>query len=252
MGINNKNNLEVAIGIKDKTLPLPGNQYLKARYNWIPEHGYVLLISTQRLKELESDLAVQSTCSQAVPKIPTALRKRRMLCFISARKGVITHVARSVVYYAAESGKDKLELWNVMPFAKPVRFAAIKAKLEGKQAWRAKQALIGGHISAAAFDLVMKALKHTDAGAFEIADGLIDHQSSPPDPTPTPIKTNWAYQRDAVVTSLEIARIPKEQLNIPPQLEGDTVPDMSSIFDDDGDVSSIEDFGLLPVFRTLG
>ena len=223
----------------------PGNQYLDARLPWVPEHGYVLSITTERLEELESDLAAQGTCSQAVPKIPVAMRRRWMLCFISVKKGYLTHVARSVVYYPAESGKDKLDIWNVMPFAKPVRMTAIKAKLQGRQAWRATQALGGGHVSAAAFELIMEALHQVDAKAFGIAEGLVNRRSPPPDPTPTRAKTNWAYQRDAVVTSLEIARIPKEQLKVSPQLDGDASAGATSIFDSDDDMTSLEDLVIL-------
>lgn len=226
-------------------MPLPGNQYLEARYPWVPEHGYVLLISAERLKELEIDLYAESTCSQAVPKIPTALRRRWMLCFISTKKGYLTHVARSVVYYPAESGKDKLDLWNVMPFTKPVRVAAIKAKLAGTQAWRAKQALLGGHISPSAFSLIMTALRQVDAAASKITEGLVDRRPPPPDPTPTRAKTNWAYQRDAVVTSLEIARIPRQQLTIPTQLGEDGAKGLTSIFDSEDDVTTIEDLAIL-------
>ncbi|RUV54183.1 hypothetical protein EOA85_25860 [Mesorhizobium sp. M5C.F.Ca.IN.020.29.1.1] len=224
-------------------MPPPGNQYLEARYTWVPEHGYVLLISAERLKELEIDLDAQSTCSQAVPKVPAALRRRWMLCFISTKKGFFTHVARSVVYYPAESGKGKLDLWNVMPFTKPVRIAAIKAKLEGTQAWRAKQALLGGHMSASAFDLIIKALRQVDAS--KITEGLVDRRPPPPDPTPTRAKTNWAYQRDAVVTSLEIARIPKQQLTISPQPGEDGAEGVRSIFDSDDNVITIEDLAIL-------
>jgi hypothetical protein len=158
------------------------------------------------LEELEDDLSVQSTFSQAVSKIPVALRRRWMLCFISVKKGYLTHVARSVVYYPAESGRDKLDIWNVTPFAKPVRIAALKAKIEGRHAWRAKEALLGGHVSPAAFALIMDALRRIDGGAAGVAEGLIDRRPALPDPTPTQAKANWAYQRDAVVTSLEIAR----------------------------------------------
>lgn len=226
-------------------MPLPGRHYLEAREPWVPEHGYVLSVTADRLEELESDLASASACSQGVPKIPAAMRRRWMLCFISAKRGLLTHAARSVVYYEAESGKDKLEIWNVMPFATPVRVSVLKKKLQGKQAWRARRALDGGHISASAFDLVMDALRRMDDGAFGVAEGLVDRRPATPEPTPTAARMNWAYQRDAVVTSLEIARIPKEQLTIAPQLDGAGSADVTSIFDTDEDVTSVEDLVIL-------
>ena len=225
-------------------LPPSGNQYLEARYSWIPEHGYVLIVSPTRLAELESDLDVGSICSQAIPKIPAAMRRRWMLCFFSTKKGYLTHVARSAVYYAAESGKDKLDIWNVMPLAKSVSVARVKSKLQGSQAWRAKLALDGGHASSTAFQAIMEALRQVDPGSAAMADGLVDRRTPPPDSTPSRAKINWAYQRDAVVTSLEIARIPKEQLKIAPQLDDASVPS-TSIFDSPEDVTSIEDLVIL-------
>lgn len=226
-------------------MPPPRNQYLDARYPWVPEYGYVLSITQERLKELESDLEAQSICSQAVPKIPVAIRRCEMLCFVSVKKGCLTHVARSSIYYPAESGKDKLDIWNFMPFAKPVRIAAIKAKLRGKQAWRAKKALDGGHASNSAFNLILDALRQVEADAFAIADGLVDRRPPPLATAPTAAKTNWVYQRDAVVTSLEIARIPKDQLKAPPEFDEDKSPSLTSIFDSDDNVTTIEDLLIL-------
>lgn len=226
-------------------MPLPGNQFLEAKYRWVPEHGYMLSIDANRLNELESDLAARGTCSQGVPKIPAAMRRHWMLCFICVKKGYFTHVARSVVYYPAESGKDRLDIWNLMPLSTPIRIAAIKAKVQGKQGWRAKRALDGGHISMAAFELIMEALPKANSEAAQIIEILIDRRPLPPEPTPTNAKINWAYQRDAVVTSLEIAGIPKEQLKARPQLDGSTAGDSTSIFDNEEDVRNIEDLAIL-------
>lgn len=230
---------------EEEELPPSGNQYLEARVRWVPEHGYVLSLSGERFAELQRDLDAESICSQAIPKVPAAMRRRWMLCFISVKKKYLTHVARSVANYPAESGKDKLDIWNVMPLARPVRVSAIKAKLQGKQAWRARQALDGGHISPSAFSLVMDALRAVDEGAGHSADGLIDRRPPAPDPSPTPAKTNWAYQRDAVVTALEIAGIPKEQLRAEPQLEAGAPSGVTSIFDGDDDMTTIEDLAIL-------
>jgi len=229
----------------EEELPLSGNQYLEARSQWIPEHGYVLSLNVERFSELQSDLDAESICSQAIPKVPAAMRRRWMLCFISVKKEQLTHVARSVARYPAESGKDKLDIWNVVPLPRPVRISAIKAKLHGKQAWRARQALDGGHISPSAFPLVMDALRAADDSAGLSADGLIDRRSRAPDPTPTPAKTNWAYQRDAVVTALEIAGIPKDRLLATPQLEVGAPSSTTSIFDSDDDMTTIEDLAIL-------
>lgn len=226
-------------------MPIAGNQYLESRYPWIPTHGYVLVVTAERLRELESDLAGSSICSQGIPKIPVAVRRKEMLCFLSVKKGHLTHVARSAVYYAAESGKDKLEIWNLFPFEKPVSIASIKKKIDGKQRWRAIKAIDGGHVSTAAFDLIMAALAQVDPEASEYAEVLINRSPPPPDVEPTNAKINWAYQRDAVVTSLELAGIPKEQLNIDPQLNGKTSGDLTSIFDTDEAVITIEDLAIL-------
>lgn len=226
-------------------MPLAGNQYLESRFPWVPKHGYMLVLSADRLEELESDLAGSSVCSQGIPKIPVAVRRKEMLCFISVKKGHLTHVARSAVYYGAESGRDKLEIWNLTPFSNPVSIARIKKKIQGKQGWRAKKALNGGHISAAAFDLIMVALNLTDPDAAESAEGLINRSPPPADATPSNARINWAYQRDAVVTALELAGIPKEQLRIDPQLDGKASVELTSIFDTEEAVTTIEDLAIL-------
>ncbi len=226
-------------------MPLAGNQYLESQFSWIPKHGYVLKLTAYRLEELEIDLTGNSICSQAIPKIPVAMRRKEMLCFLSAKNGYLTHVARSVVYYGAESGKDKLEIWNLTPFTKSVSITRIKNNIEGKQGWRARKALNGGHASSVTFDHIMAALRQTDSDATKLADGLINKNPSPPDTTPSNAQTNWAYQRDAVVTSLEIAGIPKEQLKIDSQLNGDGSAKLVSFFDTEEAVTTIEDLAIL-------
>lgn len=164
---------------------IPGNQYLDAPNAWVPEHGYVLKLSAKRFEVLESDLQSESGCSQGVPKIPVAMRRRWMLCFLSVRRGYLTHIARSVIRYAAESGKDRLDIWNVQELARPVRIAAIYTALSGKQAWRAKKALDGGHISPSAFELILAALRQLDDAAFDAVTSLIDSQAPDLDVPPS-------------------------------------------------------------------
>ena len=226
-------------------MALAGNQYLEARDPWAPKHGYVLTINEARFRELEEDLYTNSECSQAVPKIPAALRRRWLLCFLSIKRGHLTHIARSVVRYPAESGKDKLDIWNVRPLGRPVKLSAIKSKLRGNQAWRARRALNGGHVSPVAFSLVMEAFRAVDEDAAGVADGLAEWHDRSADPTPTPARINWAYQRDAVITALEIAGIPKEQLEAAPQLRADASSGTNSIFDSETDAVTIEDLAVL-------
>jgi len=53
------------------------------------------------------------------------------------------------------------------------------------------------------------------------------------------------FQRDAAVTALDIAGIPCSQLGVTSQLGGDAPSDISSIFDDVGDMKAIEDLLIL-------
>jgi hypothetical protein len=229
-------------------MAMAGYHFLDSMYRWVPEHGYVLVVSAERLAELESDIAGSNSCSQGVTTIPIAMRRRDMLCFVSAKRGYLTHVARSVVYYGAESGKDKLEIWNLTSFTQPVRIAHIKSQVKGKQAWRAHRALGGGHVSPTAFKLIKDALQRADPRAARIAEDMVDRRPPPQDPTPSNAKVNWACQRDAVVTALEIAGIPKEQLHTAAQLGAGASSELSSIFDTDENVTTIEDLAILKDF----
>lgn len=226
-------------------MPPAGNQYLEAREPWVPEIGYLLDIRAERFAELERDLLVGSECSQAVAKIPEALKRKMMLCFISTKRGLISHVARAEVRYGAQSGYHRLDMWNVLPLPEPVRKSAISRQLAGRQSWRAKRDLEnGGHMSAGSFSLLLAALERASPEAFAVADGMIDRGPVGPDPEPTPEKVNWAYQRDAVVTALEIAGMPKDWLKIPAQLKQTKTP-VTSIFDEIGEVYAMEDHLIL-------
>ncbi len=222
------------------------NAYFGEKDLWTPEHGYMLTITPERFSELVEGHALNELCSQGIQEIPRALLRKWMLCFICTRRGQIAHVARSVVRYQAESGKDRLDIWRLEALPHPVSISAIQKKLKGKQAWRARKALKGGHISASAFETIMNALHDTDKMAYAVAISLIDKTPVPPGSNLTAGgRMNWAYQRDAVVTSLEIAGIPKNHLSVAAQAPEDATNDVRSIFDSKEDTITIEDLAIL-------
>ncbi len=91
----------------------------------------------------------------------------------------------------------------------------------------------------------MDALRDIDQNAYAVANGLVDRTPASPDSTLMPGRMNWAYQRDAVVTSLEIAGIPKDHLHIAPQVTDDSVEGVRSIFDSEEHMTTIEDLAIL-------
>jgi hypothetical protein len=100
-----------------------GNQYLVARERRIPEIGYVLRSDAERKEALEDDLSARSLCSQQVKEIPTAARRKPLLCFITFSRGLLTHVAKAEVRYTAQSGWDRLHLCNLTEFDQPIRIS---------------------------------------------------------------------------------------------------------------------------------
>ncbi|GBR69203.1 hypothetical protein [Gluconobacter kanchanaburiensis] len=231
----------------------PSAQYLLSREAWIPGEGYVLLLTPGELEILEDDLRVSGLCSKAVPKVPSALRGKPLLCFVSAARGKFTHIARATAYYPAESGRDKLDIWSLSELAKPVTLTTLSRRMSGPQAWRAKLALKGGHVSGAAFVVLMKALEALDADAYGIAAGLIDARDDRDDDAePVNARINWAFQRDAVITAMEIAGIPSAWLELPAHAPDNLADDTASIFDSDEDMVSIEDLVILQDADTPG
>ncbi|MBY3185614.1 hypothetical protein HFO24_28780 [Rhizobium laguerreae] len=218
--------------------------YLDGRQRWPAEQGYFLFVSRERFQALEDGRRVTDLCSQSIGELPAGAKRKPMICFSGSKKGEITHIARAEVRYGAESGRDRLDMWNHKELPHALRISAIKKELTGPQAWRAAKALDGGPCSPAAFMVVMDALKKADPKVFKIADKLIDRRPPPGDPEPTASRQNWAYQRDAVITALEIARLPKELFRSPTQLpEGKRPP--KSVFDSDKEMKSIEDILVL-------
>jgi hypothetical protein len=220
----------------------PGSQYLSARAPWVPEIGYVPRSDAERQEALEEDLSARSLCSQQVKEIPAAARRKPLLCFISFSRGLLSHVARGEVRYSAQSGWDRLDLWNLTEFDPPIRISALTKRLGARRTSRARNTLkAGGNLPAKAFEQMMEALQRTDAASYKTANGLIDRSAPPAPPEPTAARMNWAYQRDAAVTVQEIAGIPRGQLWVAPQLDTESSPDAVSIFDDVGDMRAIED-----------
>lgn len=202
---------------------------------WAPQIGYVLHEKADRYDALEDDLVGYDSCSEIIPEVPQAHRRKRMLCFIGFEKGKLTHVARGEARYKARTGNDKLDLWKMEKLPRPVSVAKLKRALTGRSANGARAALDGGgHLTPKEFASFMDALKRVDAEAFNTADGLTDRESPERHPLPEPTRENWVLQRDAVVTALDIAGIPRGNLSVPAQPDADTPDDTVSIFDEVG------------------
>jgi hypothetical protein len=213
---------------------------------WIPEVGYVLHERAERQEALEDDLGSRDECSEIVPEIPQSARRKASLCFIGFKRGQISHVARAEIRYKARSGNDRLDIWKMEELPRPVSVMKLRAALKGSRVRAAKETLkTGGHLAPKAFQSVLEALERADPAAFRVADGLRDRERRDPQRVPEQARTSWALQRDAVVTALDIAKIPREELGVPPQPPADTPRDTGSIFDDVREVRGLEDILVL-------
>jgi hypothetical protein len=149
-------------------------------------------------------------------------------------------MSRAEARYKARSGNDKLDMWQVEELPRPVSIANLKKALDGKGASAARRALdAGGHLPPKALESVLEALQRVDPEAFERANSLINRLGTS-DPLPEIARENLSLQRDAVVTALDIAKIPREQL--PPPLDPEGGPgSVTSIFDGLTEVRGLED-----------
>lgn len=91
----------------------------------------------------------------------------------------------------------------------------------------------------------MEAVRNLDAEVFEAVDRLIVRRSPTPPDAPLRTQENWAYQRDAIATALQIAGMDGIDLAITPQLPAHAAPGVRSVFDSDADVVMIENTLLL-------
>ena len=115
---------------------------------WVPEIGYVLLESADRKDALEDDQSVWGTCSELIPELPQAHRRKPMLCFLGFSRGQLSHVARSEARYKARSGNDKLDMWEMEKLPSSVPITRLRRALDGTGARGAREALrSGGHLS---------------------------------------------------------------------------------------------------------
>lgn len=213
---------------------------------WIPEIGYVLYENADRLAVMEQAIDLADEYMEQILEVPQSVRRKACLCFIGFVRGQISHVARAEIRYKARTGNDRIDLWKMEKLQRPVSAAKLRAALKGSRLGTAKEALKnGGHLPPAAFASVIKALKEVDRQAARIADSLYDREREVAGPAPVQTRVNWVLQRDAVVTALDIARIPRGELSVPPQAPADTRSTEISIFDDVQDVRGLEDILVL-------
>jgi hypothetical protein len=185
---------------------------LNPHARWVPEIGYVLPSSAERKAALDRDHCIWGNCSELIPEVPKAHRRKPMLCFIGFSRGQLSHVARAEVRYKARSGNDKLDMWHVEKLPHPVSIAQLEEALDGKGAGAARRVLdSGGHLPPKALQSVIDALRRVDPEAFERVNSLINRHGASSDSLSEIARENLALQRDAVVTALDIAKIPREQ-----------------------------------------
>jgi hypothetical protein len=80
---------------------------------WVPGIGYVLLEPADRKDALEDDQSTWGTCSELIPELPRAHRRKPMLCFVGFARAQLSHVARGEARYKARSGNNKLDMWEM-------------------------------------------------------------------------------------------------------------------------------------------
>lgn len=212
---------------------------------WVPEIGYVLHLPDARRTELESEL-IGGICSVRIPKLPDSARRQPMLGLIGFSRGKLTHVARAQVRYRAETGADRFDIWTLEALPRPVSVASVRRELPLRRAARADVALKkGGFLPPAALRLALTALEKADAAARATASSLERPRGRIVPDEESPAQIIWAYQRDAAVTALDIAGIPRRELGISPQFAGAAKADTTSIFDDVGVMTTIEDVVVL-------
>jgi hypothetical protein len=213
---------------------------------WAADIGYVLFVNPARQGPLEDDLCYQGECSELISEVPRSIRRQPSLCFVGFRRGQISHVARAEIRYKARSGNDRLDLWRMVELPRPVSVAKLRGMLKGSRDGIARNALKrGGHLPPKAFKSVMEALRRVDPEAFDKANSLFDDGRPTRHPVPEQARENWTLQRDAVVTAMEIAKIPRDSLEVPPQPPPDTPGDANSIFDGVGEIRGLEDILVL-------
>lgn len=178
--------------------------------------------------------------------MPESARRKPSLCFIGFARGQISHVARAEIRYKARSGNDRLDLWKMEALPRPISVAKLRTALKGSRLGIAREALkSGGHLPPKAFARVMEALRGLDPDAFRVADGLFDRERRERRSLPDQVRMNWGLQRDAVITALDIARIPRGELAVPAQPPRDTPGGVTSIFDGVGTIHGLEDILVL-------
>jgi hypothetical protein len=213
---------------------------------WIPTIGYVLYEKADRQPVMERASAVADEYMAQIAEVPQTVRRKACFCFVGFARGQISHVARAEIRYKARTGNDRIDLWKIEKLPQPISAAKLRAALKGSRLGTAKEALKnGGHLPPAAFASVLEALKEIDPEAAQIADSLYDREGAVDSPVPVQARVNWVLQRDAVVTALDIAKIPREEMSVPAQAPEDTRRAAISIFDDIQDVRGLEDILVL-------
>lgn len=213
---------------------------------WVPELGYLLAVGAERLDVLVRDVRIHGWAGESIPVVPDAIRRQPLLCFISADRGAITHVARAVIRYLAESGRHRIDVTCIGLLPRPIRLGRLQRCMSGPQAWRARAALKGaGHLTASTLVLIMDALRKLDAETSEAVQSLVVRDPPSRLDASQQARENWAYQRDAIATALQIAGIDGRRLEIQPQLPAQATASEASIFDSDSDVLLVEDTNIL-------
>ncbi|MGE5502252.1 MAG: hypothetical protein ACM33T_15190 [Solirubrobacterales bacterium] len=186
--------------------------------------GYVLILSDERRVAFEGQQWIDDRFAEPVPDFAHS-RSLPLICFLSAQKGMITHIGRAKRGYRAGTGLRRLNIEGAQELTAPIDIPALTALIPLPLAKAVSARLAdGGLLSEKGFGAVVEAVITLSPETAALLNRFSLERAARIERLSSRTRMALAYQKEAVATALSLAGMGRETLQAwsPPKEEPPT------------------------------
>jgi hypothetical protein len=221
--------------------------------------GYVLKVpKDRRAILLEPEYSRysndESTVAQPVPQFDHS-RRAPLIVFASFAEGAITHIADGRKGASAGTGLVRLNMSDLEPLARPVRFRTLINKAPGRLRAHLRKILpTGGKLPPKSLGAVIDTLLDLEPDLANRLARFSDRRAELLSRLTPAARMNFAIQKETVATALEIAQIGTEELMAWAPAEGEQLSFLQGLPQAyvREDAMLLADFSTVPGFEAIG
>lgn len=174
--------------------------------------GYILKIASDRRDELLEEADESDGFAEAVPSFQHS-RNLPLVCFVSFEHGSVTHLAMGRRGVRAATGRQRLNVFNLVELRNPIEFGRIRNAVSPRVRQTVTDRLRnGGLLPPGSFSSMVEALSELSDEASLILERFARSRRERIAALSPEARNILAEQKEALLTAMEIAGIDRRQV----------------------------------------